>query len=116
MKVPATVRWLGLAALGMLIAAGVSVAASNLASQQIGLSSEPISAGDALAPAAGEKVGAPSRQHRQQKRDTHPTSPPQTTPMPPPTTTVPSSTAPQSDAEPPRSGGDGGDGSGEADD
>ena len=51
MRVPATVRWLGLALLGILIAAGVSIAASRLASQQIGLASEPISAGDALAPA-----------------------------------------------------------------
>ena len=51
-RMPATVRWLGLALLGILIAAGVSIAASRLASQQIGLASEPISAGDALAPHA----------------------------------------------------------------
>jgi hypothetical protein len=44
-------RWFLLALLGIAIAAGVSVAASRLASQQIGLASQPISAGDALAPA-----------------------------------------------------------------
>lgn len=51
MRVSTAVRWTGLALLGILIAAAVSVAASRLASQQIGLASEPISAGDALAPA-----------------------------------------------------------------
>lgn len=55
MRVPATMRWLGLALLGILIAVGVSIAASRLASQQIGLASQPISAGDALAPAAQQR-------------------------------------------------------------
>ncbi len=47
-----TLKWIGLALLGIVIAAGVAVAASSLASHQIGLASEPISAGDALAPVA----------------------------------------------------------------
>ena len=46
-------RWIGLAVLGILIAAAISIAASRLASQQIGLASQPISAGDALAPGGG---------------------------------------------------------------
>jgi hypothetical protein len=52
-----SLRWIGLALLGILIAAAISVAASRLASQQIGLDSQPISAGDALAPAgsSGER-------------------------------------------------------------
>ncbi len=45
-----TLRWVGLALLGILIAAAISIAASRLASQQIGLASQPITAGDALAP------------------------------------------------------------------
>ena len=49
MRMPATIRWAGLAILGLLIAAGVSIAAGSLASQQIGLASEPISAGDSPA-------------------------------------------------------------------
>ena len=54
-------RWLGLALLGILIAAAVSIAASRLASQQIGLASQPISAGDALAPGqVSEKPPRPS--------------------------------------------------------
>jgi hypothetical protein len=50
MRSPATLRWIGLALLGIAIAAAVAVAASRLAGQEIGLASEPISAGDALAP------------------------------------------------------------------
>jgi hypothetical protein len=50
MKVPATLKWIGLALLGILVAAAVSLAASHLVSRQIGLASEPISAGEALAP------------------------------------------------------------------
>lgn len=46
----ATIKWVSLALVGLLVAAGVAIAASNLASRQIGLASEPISAGDALAP------------------------------------------------------------------
>jgi hypothetical protein len=48
----ATLRLIALAVAGILIAAGVAVVASNLASRQIGLASEPISAGDELAPPA----------------------------------------------------------------
>jgi len=51
----ATMRWIGLALLGIVVAAAVAVAASKLVSQQIGLASQPISAGDALAPAAKQK-------------------------------------------------------------
>jgi hypothetical protein len=42
--------WIGLALLGILAAAAISIAASNLSSQQIGISSEPLSAGRNLAP------------------------------------------------------------------
>jgi len=50
MKWTTTLRWLGLALLGVAVAAAVSFAASRLVSQQIGLASQPISAGNALAP------------------------------------------------------------------
>jgi uncharacterized membrane protein YgcG len=43
--------WFALALLGLVIAAGVSLAASRLSSQHIGLSSEPLSAGQKLSPA-----------------------------------------------------------------
>jgi hypothetical protein len=84
---PPILHWLGLALVGILIAAGVSIAASSLASQQIGLASQPISAGDALAPAAREK---PKQRRPKQHGTNRHTS---TTSQPPP--------APPSQPEPP---------------
>jgi hypothetical protein len=58
MSLPATAKWVLLALLGLAIAIGVAIAAANLTSQQIGIASESVSAGDALAPALsvpGEK-------------------------------------------------------------
>jgi hypothetical protein len=86
---PPALRWLGLALLGILIAAGVSIAASSLASQQIGLASQPISAGDALAPSTKEKPRHRRPKQHRANRDHTTTSP--TTP----------STAPPSQSEPP---------------
>lgn len=51
MSMPATAKWVLLALLGLAIAIGVAIAAANLTSQQIGIASESVSAGDALAPA-----------------------------------------------------------------
>jgi hypothetical protein len=83
-------RWLGLALLGILVAAAVSIAASRLASQQIGLASQPISAGDALAPAVRQRPAGrhPGRHPGTPRTARKPTSPPPTTratePAPPP--------------------------------
>lgn len=54
MRFPTTMKWVGLALLGLLIASAVALAASSLVSQQIGIGSESISAGDALAPAKAD--------------------------------------------------------------
>lgn len=69
MKAPSTAKWIGLALLGLAISGAVAIAASNLVSEQIGIASESVSAGDALAPAvqsaarqandAPEATGAP---------------------------------------------------------
>ncbi|HEX3324503.1 MAG TPA: hypothetical protein VHR65_05125 [Solirubrobacterales bacterium] len=96
---PPTLRWLGLALLGILIAAGVSIAASSLASQQIGLASQPISAGDSLAPAAREKPKQRRPKQHNSNRDHTTRSPttPSTTPPPqpePPIYSEPPSTTP----------------------
>lgn len=86
-------RWLGLALLGILVAAAISVAASRLASQQIGLASQPISAGDALAPATARKPApSPHASHHAQRQ-----SP--TVPKAEPPSTSPTEPAPS--AEPP---------------
>ena len=125
MRVPATIRWVALALLGLLIAAGVSIAASSLVSQQIGLASEPISAGDALAPQASSRANrhqAPRHKASPAKTPTEP-APAETTAPPPASTepqspsTVPVVPAPPSGSSP--SGGEqdhGGGGSEHADD
>lgn len=120
MRVPATVRWLGLALLGILVAAGVAVAASRLASQQIGLASEPISAGDALAPA---RLSPPRRRqrpprHKAKPEKTVPTVPTVTAPPPPTTTPAPAPAPPGSESHSTGGGGEhhGGGGGGHADD
>jgi hypothetical protein len=50
MTVPTPLRWLLLALAGLLVAVAVAVLASKLTSQRIGLSSEPLEAGQTLAP------------------------------------------------------------------
>ncbi len=52
-----SLRWAALALLGIAIAVAVGVAASHVASQRIGLASEPLRAGEALAPAAAGSGG-----------------------------------------------------------
>lgn len=101
MKVPASLRLLGLALLGILVAGAVAIAASRLASQQIGLASQPISAGDALAPAPRGKQkprhAEPHRGHRQTTTSPEPTTVPSAPPISPePTYSPPPSTNPSS--------------------
>ena len=51
------VRWTALALLGVVIAVAVGVIASQVASQRIGLASEPVRAGETLAPSSTSPVG-----------------------------------------------------------
>jgi hypothetical protein len=50
MTTRSVVVWVIAAVIGLALAAGVTLAASQLSSQHIGLSGEPLSAGDALVP------------------------------------------------------------------
>lgn len=105
MSLSPTVKWVLLALVGLAIAIGVAVAAANLASQQIGIASESVSAGDALAPSlhvpAEAKPQGEGHDHGGSEETTTPTTPaesPTTTPeeeVPPPEETV----------EPPSEGG-----------
>jgi hypothetical protein len=54
------VAWVVAAVLGLALAAGVTLAASQLSSQHIGLSGEPLSAGDELVP---RKSATPAATH-----------------------------------------------------
>ncbi len=104
MRSAATLRWVGLALLGIAVAAAVSVAASRLVSQQIGLASQPISAGDALAPASAT-VGEKRKRHRKRRAQAKPEAPAPSSeaPSPPATTpSPPSSPSPDDDDVPER--------------
>jgi len=105
-------KWVGLALLGVAIAVAVAIAASHLASQQIGISSESIRAGDALVPSS-------AREHRDRHgehhgKGEHPTTrPEETTPPPreetqPETTSTEPTTTPETSV-PPEPNSDGGD-------
>ncbi len=120
MSLPATVKWIGLALLGLVIAAAVAIAASHLASQQIGIASESITAGDALAPARAGAGATGQRQPRHPKPRTSATGgshpPTATTTSPPASATAPPTTPAQPPSAPPTreprddSGGGGGGG------
>lgn len=102
-----TMRWVGLALLGVAIAVGVSIAASGLVSQQIGLASEPITAGDALAPHVERTT------HRQKPRHVKPVEHPTTTTEAQPPVTEPepeSAVEPPAESNPPGGEGDHGGG------
>lgn len=113
MRSRATIKWAGLALAGLLIAVGVAIAAGNLASRQIGLASEPISAGDALAPAAS---GSGNRHHPPPPSNRHhgpgttvpttPSSPSTTAPKPEPTTPTAPTPEPTAPTSPSNGAGD----------
>jgi hypothetical protein len=90
MSLPATAKWVALALIGLAIAIGVAIAAANLAGQQIGISSESVTAGDRLAPAFeshhGGKNGGqtgPSGDHGGEPEEPETTAPEETVPAEP---------------------------------
>jgi hypothetical protein len=95
-SLPATAKWILLALLGLAIAIGVAIAAANLTSQQIGIASESVSAGDALAPALRVPGGRPSHGPGDE-RSPGEEEPPSTTPSEPPATTGEEPAAPSED-------------------
>lgn len=89
-------KWIALALVGLAVAIGVAVAATGLTSQQIGIASESVSAGDALAP--GLRSHPPERTRRHRARDERQAIAPE----PPVTEAAP---PPGEEAEPPRGSG-----------
>jgi hypothetical protein len=63
------IAWVVAAVLGLALAAGITLAASQLSSQRVGLSGEPLSAGDQLVPRAQPRPI--------QRRPSHPSRPAQ---------------------------------------
>lgn len=97
MTLRGSIRWIALALLGLLIAAAVALAASNLASQQIGIASESVSAGDSLAP----PVTSVHRGHKDAPGKEKPSNQaePQGEPEPSPETERPAETEPSPETE-----------------
>jgi hypothetical protein len=101
-------RWVLIALVGLGLAAGISVGASRLGSQPVGLSSEPLTAGDQLAPAAARAPARPAR--RRAPATTTTATPAPTTAAPPPTTApTPAPTVTEPDRDDHRGHGSGGD-------
>jgi hypothetical protein len=101
--------WIALALVGLVLAAGVSIAASKLSRQHIGLSSEPLSAGRELAPAVTTTThrAAPRHHRSKHKRSTPTQSTPAPVPPPPvPVTPAPAPVNPQPAPTQPRHGDD----------
>ena len=69
------VVWIVAAVLGLALAAGITLAASQLSSQRVGLSGEPLSAGDRLVPRAQPRHTQGSPSHP--SRPAHPSHPSQ---------------------------------------
>lgn len=98
MRLPASAKWVLLALAGLAIAIGVAVAAANLTSQQIGIASESVSAGDVLAPSLrtpeGEGSGKRGGHEKPPGKEETPTNPTESTPPE-------ETTSPTEPAEPP---------------
>jgi len=88
MPVRRLLLWLALAIVGLLVAVGVTTAATTLTSQRVGLSAEPLDAGDQLAPKPARSADpTPTAKPKPKKRKKpQRTSTPQPTPDPTPTT------------------------------
>ncbi|HSD25269.1 MAG TPA: hypothetical protein VLB79_13190 [Solirubrobacterales bacterium] len=94
----ASFRWGVFAAIGLLVAVAVALLATQLVSEKIGISSEPVSAGESLAPRRAEHHPTPKRHRRAQDTQVQTTS---TTPAAP-TAGSTGSSAPESGDDKPR--------------
>jgi hypothetical protein len=97
--------WIALALIGLVLAAGVSIAASKLTRQHIGIASEPLSAGRELAPATtttpAQRPAARHRHHHRKHHTSTTTTPPPVNPTPTPVTPPPVTPAPTPAPSPP---------------
>lgn len=93
-------RWAGvvaLALLGLALTAGITLAANSLVSQPIGLSSEPATVGDSLAPASQQVAPAPVTSERPRTVTRTVTVPAGTTTTAPAETPAPATTTDDDD-------------------
>ncbi len=123
MALPPTLRWVLLAVAGLAVAIAVAIAASRLTSERIGLASEPLRAGEELAPGPSGRLQAPGgpadgrgggHGHGHGAGDEPATTTTVPVPTPTPATTVPAPTTTTPPAPSPADGsqaegGEGGD-------
>ena len=107
--------WVVLALAGLVVAGGVSYAASRLAQPSVGLTNEPVSAGVRLAPVRAREhrpTSRPQSKPHHKRGSSHGGSPTQATPAPVPAPAAvpppaPPATRPQPAPSPPKThGGD----------
>lgn len=84
--IPSPLRWPLLALMGLLIAAAIAILATQMVSQKIGISSEPLSAGKALAPRASAAKKPPVARTTTVTSAVTTTSAPAPAPLPVPAT------------------------------
>jgi outer membrane biosynthesis protein TonB len=109
MNAGAAAKWVLLALAGLAVAVAVAIAASHLTSQQIGIASESVSAGDALAPSLRTAETQDKRgghRHGDRKPPAEPPERTETTVPTEPGPTTPEATVPVEPAEPPSEGGE----------
>lgn len=85
MPVRRLLLWLALAIAGLLVAVGVTTAATSLTSQRVGLSAEPLDAGDNLAPRparSADPTATPKPKPRKKKPERTRTPQPTADPAP----------------------------------
>src|SRR3954465_9853171 len=87
------VGWVLLALAGLAVAVALSVTASNLSTQPIGLSGEPLRAGDRLAPTNATRTSASGKKKNLKPPVKPSTTATDTTPATVPTTTTPTGTS-----------------------
>jgi hypothetical protein len=75
MTVRTTIVWIVAAVLGLALAAGITLAASQLSSQRVGLSGEPLSAGDRLVPRTRPRSTQPRAKQPHPSHPSHPSPP-----------------------------------------
>ena len=95
--------WVGIGVLSLLLAAALGLATSRLTEAPVGLTAEPVSADEALAPAPREAATAtptptPDRERRRRRRTPTPTPTPARTPVPTAVPTAAPTAAPVSPA------------------
>jgi hypothetical protein len=93
-----------LAVLGLAAAVGIGLAANAISDDSVGLSAQPLSAGDSLAPKSEDRATRQPKRGARKRRETE-SSAPATAPQPAPTAPAPAPAEPGDDHGGDRGGG-----------